>query len=203
MLRFLLWRLLGLLALLVGFAAVGWLLGGGPGRLLRAASARRATSETASPQRLLHWPHAVWHWAPFAGIRIVALLTVIVLVQALALLAIRWVARSRRSYVRMRLEPYRTDQASAEAVVRMHEALHKRLLLRWWRRVLLGQPSVSLEVHHQCGQRRRREPRLAGAELPGWCGADGRGGPAHGLSKLPPHGGGGDGAAAVADLSCD
>ncbi len=152
MLRFLLWRLLGLLALLVGFAAVGWLLGGGPGRLLRAAPVRRATSETASPQRLLQWPQAVWDWAPLAGMRVVALLIVIVLVQTLALLAIRWVARSRRSYVRMRLEPYRTDQASAEAVVRMHEALHKRLLLRWWRRVLLGQPSFSLEVHYECGQ---------------------------------------------------
>ncbi len=152
MLRFLLWRLLGLLALLVGFAAVGWLLGGGPGRLLRAAPARRAPSDAASPQRLLHWPHAVWDWAPLAGIRVVALLIVIVLVQTLALLAIRSVARSRRSYVRMRLEPYRTDQASAEAVVRMHAALHKRLLLRWWRRVLLGQPSFSLEVHYECGQ---------------------------------------------------
>jgi hypothetical protein len=144
--------LLGLLALLVGFAAVGWLLGGGPGRVLRAAPARRAPSSAANTQRLLHWPQALWDWAPLAGMRIVALLGVVVLVMALALLAIRWAARSRRCYVRLRLEPYRTDQASAEAVVRMHEALHKRLLLRWWRRVLLGQPSFSLEVHHECGQ---------------------------------------------------
>lgn len=123
MLRFLLWRLLGLLALLLGFAAVGWLLGGGPGRLLRAAPARRATSDAASPQRLLHGPQAVWDWAPVAGVRAVVLLSVIALLQLLALLAIRWVARSRRSYVRMRLEPYRTDQASAEAVVRMHDVV--------------------------------------------------------------------------------
>jgi hypothetical protein len=100
---------------------------------------------------LLHWPHAVWDWAPIAGIRVTALLIGIALVQTLALLAIRSVARSRRSYVRMRLEPHRTDQASAESVVRMHEALHKRLLHRWWRRVLLGQPSFSLEVHHEHG----------------------------------------------------
>ena len=152
MLRFLLWRLLWLLALLVGFAAVGWLLGGGPGRLLRRAPAHRAASNAVSPQRLLHGPQAVWDWAPVAGMRVVVLLSVIALLQILALLAIRWVARSRRSYVRMQLEPYRTDQASAEAVVRMHEALHKRLLLRWWRRVLLGQPSFSLEVHHECGE---------------------------------------------------
>ncbi len=153
MLRFLLWRLLGLLALLVGIVAVCWLLGGGPGRVLRAGPVRRTTSDAVRPQRLPHWPQAVWDWAQPAGIRVVSLITVIVLVQTLALFAIRWVARSRRSYVRMRLEPYRTDQASAEAVVRMHEALHKRLLRRWWRRVLLGQPSFSLEVHHEHGQR--------------------------------------------------
>jgi len=29
----------------------------------------------------------------------------------------------------------------------MYEALHKRLLRRWWRRLLDGQPSVSLELH--------------------------------------------------------
>lgn len=153
MLRFLLWRLLGLLALLVGFVAVGWLLGGGPGRLLRAVPARRALSGAASPQWLLHWPQALWGWAPVAGVRLLVLLIVVASAQTLALLGTRWVARSRRNYVRMRLEPHRTDQASAEAVVRMHEALHKRLLRRWWRRLLLGQPSFSLEVHHECGQR--------------------------------------------------
>jgi hypothetical protein len=43
---------------------------------------------------------------------------------------------------------YRADRTSAEAVVTMFEALHKRLLRRWWRRLLLGQPSVAVEVHH-------------------------------------------------------
>jgi DNA-binding HxlR family transcriptional regulator len=51
----------------------------------------------------------------------------------------------------MRVETYRTDKASAEAVVSMFEALHKRLLRRWWRRLLRGQPSVALEVHHTSG----------------------------------------------------
>jgi hypothetical protein len=63
----------------------------------------------------------------------------------------RWYARRRRRYVRMRVETYRTDKASAEAVVSMFEALHKRLLRRWWRRLLRGQPSVALEVHHTSG----------------------------------------------------
>ncbi|HEV3319220.1 MAG TPA: replication-relaxation family protein [Solirubrobacteraceae bacterium] len=30
----------------------------------------------------------------------------------------------------------------------MFESLHKRLLRRWWRRLLSGQPSLALEVHH-------------------------------------------------------
>jgi hypothetical protein len=49
------------------------------------------------------------------------------------------------------VQTYRTDKASAEAVVGMFEALHKRLLRRWWRRLFQGQPSVALEVHHAGG----------------------------------------------------
>jgi Replication-relaxation len=56
--------------------------------------------------------------------------------------------RRRRRYVRLRVQAYRTDTASAEAVVSMFEALHKRLLRRWWRRLFSGQPSVALEVHY-------------------------------------------------------
>jgi len=66
----------------------------------------------------------------------------------LALLCARWRSRARRRYVRLRVDPYRTDRASAEAIVAMFEALHKRLLRRWWRRLLEGQPSLSLEIHH-------------------------------------------------------
>jgi hypothetical protein len=149
-LRFLLWRLLGLLALLVGFAAVGWFLGGGPGRVLRGASAHVAPIGVRSlVGGLLRTPGEVWDWMPLAGVRLARVSIVLGIVQAVVLLAARWFARSRRSYVRMRVETYRTDQGSAEAVVRMHEALHKRLLLRWWRRALLGQPSFSLEIHHE------------------------------------------------------
>ena len=153
MLRFLLWRLLGLLALLVGCAATGWLLSGGPVRLLRGASAHVAPIGATSLLRVVRQlPPAVWDWAPIADVRLARLLLVLGIVQAVALLVSRCLARGGRSYVRMRVEPYRTDQASAEAVVRMHEALHKRLLRRWWRRTLLGQPSFSLEIHHECAR---------------------------------------------------
>ena len=56
-------------------------------------------------------------------------------------------ARRGRRYVRLRIAPYRTDRATAEAVVRLFDELHKRLLQRWWRRLRVGQPSVSLEAH--------------------------------------------------------
>jgi hypothetical protein len=49
--------------------------------------------------------------------------------------------------VRVDVIPYRGDDPSAAAVVNMFEALHKRLLRRWWRRLFSGQPSVGLEVH--------------------------------------------------------
>jgi hypothetical protein len=65
-----------------------------------------------------------------------------------AVTSVRWHARRRRCYVRLKVEAYRMDRASAEAVVTMFEVLHKRLLQRWWRRLLLGQPAVALEVHH-------------------------------------------------------
>jgi hypothetical protein len=150
-LRFLLWRLLGLIAIPLGLLLIAWFLRGGPGKVLRGSS---------STGGLQHAPAALWNfcgevlvrsssWA-FAPTRVLAVLPPLALgVASLALLAIaRWRSRRRRSYVRLQVEPYRTDTASPEALVAMFDALHKRLLRRWWRRLALGQPSVSLEVHH-------------------------------------------------------
>jgi hypothetical protein len=66
---------------------------------------------------------------------------------AVGLVALRWWARQSRRYVRLQVVPYRTDHASAEAVIALFEVLHKRLLQRWWRRLLVGQPSVAIEAH--------------------------------------------------------
>jgi Replication-relaxation len=66
---------------------------------------------------------------------------------ALIVICARWRARTRRRYVRLGVLAYRGDDPTAEAIVNMFEALHKRLLLRWWRRLLAGQPSVGLEIH--------------------------------------------------------
>src|SRR3954447_19567818 len=59
----------------------------------------------------------------------------------------RLLARTRRSYVRLIVVPYRTDRATPEAVVGMYEALHATVVQRWWRRLVHGQGSVALEVH--------------------------------------------------------
>lgn len=160
MLRFLLWRLLGLIAIPAGLLLIAWFLGGGPGMVFRGSSTRSG---------LQHAPAALWRFCgelllrssswELASTRVLAVLVLVALAGAsLALLATaRWRSRRRRAYVRLRVEPYRTDTASPESLVAMFDALHKRLLRRWWRRLALGQPSVSLEVHHTCTPSSRLE----------------------------------------------
>jgi hypothetical protein len=136
--RLLLWRMLGVAALIVGAAALEWLLHGGIGAALRGV----ATARAALPSRAPRTPSGV-HVA-----RLAELLAALVLGGAALCLGARRRARNRRRYVRLRVEPYRTDRTSVEGVVAMYESLHKRLQRRWWRRLLHGQPSVALEVHH-------------------------------------------------------
>ena len=66
---------------------------------------------------------------------------------ALTIALIRAGSRRDRRYVRLRIVPYRGEDASAESIIAMFEALHKLLLPRWWRRLLSGQPSIALEAH--------------------------------------------------------
>ena len=153
MLRFLLWRLLGVLALIAGVAVVAWFIGGGPGVLLRggrtgAAPQDLAAAFGAASERVVR---LIGMWPP-DGVRAPATLTLALGAGMLTLIACaRLRARARRRYVRMRVDVYRADHAEVEAVVTLFGALHKRLLRRWWRRLLLGQPSLSLEVHNTPG----------------------------------------------------
>jgi hypothetical protein len=191
-LHFLLWRALGLLAVLVALASSAWLLNGGLETALRgstassvaargptapdaalqgAAVASRAlrgstvsskglpqsTAPSAAHHAVDSLPSAlegevrgIWNWAP-GGVSPMKSFALLVFLIGGLIATSRSYARRRRRYVRMRVETYRTDKASAEAVVSMFEALHKRLLRRWWRRLLRGQPSVALEVHHARG----------------------------------------------------
>jgi len=142
-LRFLLWRLLGLLALVAGFALVGWFLDGGPGRLLRGERAVDVPHALAGAflGTLSSCAATAWSWAPVKPT--LALGAAFLL--GVALLRVR--ARAGRHYVRLQVNAYRTDHASAQELVSMFGVLHKRLLRRWWRRLLLGQPSLAFEVH--------------------------------------------------------
>jgi hypothetical protein len=147
-LRFLLWRLLGLLAVLVGAALIAWFVGGGPGRVLRGDAPSLHVPVWLGATLVSGLAEASWRLSPVVGVSVWRLLLPALCLLSGSVLLARWRARSGRSYVRMAVEPYRTDQATAAALVTMFEALHKRLLRRWWRRLLAGQPSVALEVHH-------------------------------------------------------
>lgn len=149
MLRSLLWQILGLIALIVALALVGWLLDGGLGALLR-----------DSPDSATHHLETVLGGSVGAiasdvrrgltrGSRSGARAPAIVLVAMAAFLGcVRLRARRSRTYVRFGIEVYRTDNTTAQGVIGMFESLHKRLLRRWWRRLLWGQPSLALEIHH-------------------------------------------------------
>jgi hypothetical protein len=144
--RFLLWRLLGLVALLAGLALAAWCADGGLGRSLRGGSGpvtpvHLVDACASAIGRVLERSSAVVVPLEWAAAMSLAL--------SVCVLGLRVVARHRRRYVRLQLEPYRTDTAAAESVIKMYESLHKRMLHRWWRRVALGQPAVALEVHHR------------------------------------------------------
>jgi hypothetical protein len=151
--RFLMWRLLGLLALIAGLALIAWFINGGPGKLLRsqpsAGALRRVAAVAASTFERL--AHGIWSWAPAPGVAPVRLTLALAVGSMLVVASSRARMRARRRYVRLSVEAYRGDHADVESVVTMFAALHKRLLRRWWRRLLLGQPSLSLEVHHTGG----------------------------------------------------
>ncbi len=151
MLRFLLWRLIGLLATLAGLALIAWFLDGGPGKVLRGDPHVAAPDPIAFVQVLGRALAGVWTFTPAGGFSPAPLLMALAAGLACAVVAVRAQARRRRRYVRLRVEVYRDDHAEIDGVVAMYGALHKRLLRRWWRRLAQGQPSLSLEVHHTGG----------------------------------------------------
>jgi hypothetical protein len=141
--------MLGALAGVLAVGVVLWMLGGGLGRALRGDPSaalgehlRHVHLHALSPAQPAHL--AAWLVPPALS---AAVVLAGALLAGLAIVTARWHARRRRRYVRLRVEPYRTDTATAEGVVAMFESLHKRLLVRWWRRLLFGQPSTALEVH--------------------------------------------------------
>jgi hypothetical protein len=154
LLRFLLWRVLGLIALVAAVALTGWLLDGGLGLALRGAdSSHQAHLTVGSLSGALDSAIAgAWGWARSADAAVARILAGLVTLTAAVLGCVRLHARRSRVYVRFGIEVYRADSTTAQGVVAMFESLHKRLLRRWWRRLVSGQPSLALEIHH--GSRR-------------------------------------------------
>jgi hypothetical protein len=150
LLRYLLWRILGLMALVAVVALTGWLLDGGLGAALRGTAGPVSGHLTggALVSALGSSVRAAWGWAPFGGVSLARPLAIVAALIAALIGCIRLCAREARIYVRLGVEVYRTDNTTAEGVIAMFESLHKRLLRRWWRRLLWGQPSLALEIHH-------------------------------------------------------
>ena len=163
MLRFLLWGALGALAALVVLALAAWFLDGGLVALLAHHAATAAhTVQRGAPRAgtadLASAVESIRRWAPAAGVAALQSLLLAALALGLAWALVRTLARRARRYVRLRVEPYRTDRADVQALVSMYESLHGRLLNTSLRRLALGQPSVALELHYDG----------AGASHPAW-----------------------------------
>lgn len=142
MFRYLLWRTLALASALVAVGLALRLLHGSLGADLRGARRAAPALGLGALLRAAGWEAA--------ALRVPALAAGLSLCAAGALMvAARARARARRRYVRLQVLPYRTDAAEPQAVARVYAALHASLGVRWWRRLLAGQPSVALEVHHR------------------------------------------------------
>jgi hypothetical protein len=87
---------------------------------------------------LVSVPEIIWH--------VLRPLLVAVLAFGLALIVPRWIARSRRRYVRLNVAAYRGEAAEPDAIRAMLESFHQQLLTRWWLRIVNGQPSIAFEV---------------------------------------------------------
>jgi hypothetical protein len=124
-LRFLLWRMLGLFAAIACAGLVSWFLGGGPGQLLRAR--RGVHAAEIAPGALASSAGgdaaAVWGWEPVGGIAVLRLAVAVAVAAAILIALSRGHARHRRRYRRLIVAPYRGDHADADALLRMFEGV--------------------------------------------------------------------------------
>jgi hypothetical protein len=138
--RLLVWRALQLASLILCFLIAGWLLHGG----LHALIAGRAVGSLGA---IMVAGAAALLWLLRSMLEACAWLLLPLPIASVALIALRVRSRRTRSYVRMHVIPYRTDQASLQQLTAMFEALYALLARHRMRRLLYGQPSVALEVH--------------------------------------------------------
>jgi hypothetical protein len=150
-LRSLFWRTVALASALAAAAALTSLLSGAPGRALRGRGATGVS--LAGPLRAVEAaPGAVAGLLPkwLLGLLVGALAAACL--GGLCSTALRLRARARRRYVRLRVLAYRSDVAEPPSVARAFAALHAALSVRLWRRLVGGQPSLAVEVHHGHGE---------------------------------------------------
>jgi hypothetical protein len=62
-------------------------------------------------------------------------------------IALRMRARRRRSYVRFHVRPYESDLGQTASITDTWDEIQHALLVRWWRRLIAGQPSLAAEIH--------------------------------------------------------
>src|ERR1700733_5816692 len=103
-LRFLLWRLLGLIATLAGLAMIAWFLDGGPGRLLRSGASSATLSPASLAGTLAHVASTIGGSILVFCIGPAEALTVLALALACVLALVRADVRRRRRYVRLRVD---------------------------------------------------------------------------------------------------
>ncbi|HLH14854.1 MAG TPA: hypothetical protein VKV16_08705, partial [Solirubrobacteraceae bacterium] len=123
MLRYVLWRLLGALAVFASFALLAWFLHGGPGRLLRGGAGEELGVSTLAAG-LVRAIDALWSARTLLDGPVARLCSLLGCGLAMAFAAARLRARARRRYVRLRVEAYRADHADVAAVAEMFAALH-------------------------------------------------------------------------------
>jgi hypothetical protein len=147
-LRFLLWRVLALVAGLAAASFLVALLDGALGRDLRG----RGSVEHVSLSRLVGAPVALIDAAvralPGWSEEVAALSGSAWIVAVLLSVACRARVRGRRDYTRLRLLAYRTDSAESLSIARLFAAMHAAIAVRWWRRLIAGQPSIAVEAHY-------------------------------------------------------
>jgi hypothetical protein len=118
--------------------------GSGPDAHIRRAPVRKSGSPSTHSAARAAW--RVVEDALAAIWALCLLLLRIVVAIGGGVLLIRTIARSQRRYTRLWLVPFRADDATPDEVRRLLESWHQQLLERWYRRILIGQRSIALEV---------------------------------------------------------
>ncbi|HWT23620.1 MAG TPA: hypothetical protein VN213_08945, partial [Solirubrobacteraceae bacterium] len=150
-------RLLAAAAALCLIPLVVWTLSGGPLELMSDAVSAARTDRRETPPRDGQASEEARRFTPARFLQgatrtlieiaeAVARALALALACGLALGILRLHARRRRVIRRYWLLPYRADEGTPEALEALYRAWHEQLAVRWWQRLLWGQPALTLEI---------------------------------------------------------